>query len=143
MNFLSYLHVLKGILRMAVALSKNTQKNLETYFLLWLDETVNNSEDNVQAQRQLRTSINQLTSFDNDSDCEKYIHSVSKDDWIVLIVSGRLGQEFVPRIHHLPQISLIYIYCMEKMCHEQWAKPFYKVFFDRMTFLMSILSCCR
>lgn len=124
---------------MAVTLSENTQKNLETYFLLWLDETVNNSEENVQAQRQLRTSINQLTSFDNDSDCEKYIHSVAKDDRIVLIVSGRLGQEFVPRIHHLPQISLIYVYCMEKMCNEQWAKPFYKVFRENVFQHLEIL----
>lgn len=121
------LHVL-----MAAVLSENTQKNLETYFLLWLDETVNNSEENVQAQRQLRSSINQLTSFDNDNACEMYVHSVAKEDRIVLIVSGRLGREFVPRIHHLPQISLIYVYCMEKTCNEQWAKPFYKVFHENV-----------
>ena len=88
---------------------------------------MNSSEENIQAQQHLRTLINQLTTFDNDVVCEKYIHSLEKDDRIILIVSGQLGQELVPRIHHLPQISLIYVYCIDKKHNEQWAKRFYKV----------------
>lgn len=115
---------------MATPLSQSTQKSLETYFLLWLDVAVNSSEENIHAQQQLRSSINQLTTYDNDAICEQYIHSVPKDDRIVLIVSGQRGQQIVPRIHHLPQLTLIYVYCKNQKYHEQWAKQFYKVIYN-------------
>ncbi len=103
------------------------KQNLETYFLIWLDATVNSSEENVEAQQQLRKSINHLTTFDDDNDCEEYIRSVPKEDRIVLIVSGQLGQKIVPRIHQLRQIFSIYVYCMNKKQNEQWAQEFSKV----------------
>ncbi len=103
------------------------KKNLETYFLIWLDVTVNTSEENIEAQQQLRTSINHLTTFDDENECEEYIRSISKDDRIVLIVSGQLGQQFVPRIHQLQQIFSIYVYCMNKIENEKWTPNFNKV----------------
>jgi hypothetical protein len=103
------------------------KQNLETYFLIWLDAAVNSSEENVEAQQQLRTSINHLTTFDDDNGCEEYIRSVSKHDRIILIVSGQLGQKLVPRIHQLQQIFAIYVYCMNKKQNEHWAQEFSKV----------------
>jgi hypothetical protein len=103
------------------------KQNLETYFLIWLDAAVNSSEENVEAQQQLRTSINHLTTFDDDNECEEYIRSVSKHDRIILIVSGQLGQKLIPRIHQLQQIFAIYVYCMNKMPNEHWAQEFSKV----------------
>ena len=103
------------------------KQNLETDFLIWLDPTVNTSDENIEAQQQLRTSINHLTTFDDDKECEEYIRSISKDDRIVLIVSGQLGQQFVPRIHQLQQVFSIYVYCMNKIENEQWTSKFNKV----------------
>ena len=116
---------------MAAALLTTSQKdeNLETYCLVWLDGSVNDSEENIQAQQQLRTSINHLVTFEDDQQCLKYIKSVPKDDRIVLIVSGRLGQIIVPKIVQLRQITSIYVYCMNKKANEQWAKQFNKVNF--------------
>src|ERR1700722_4333463 len=88
--------------------------NLETFSLVWLDASVNGSKENIEAQQRLRTSINHLKTFENSDQCEKYIRSVSKDDRIVLIVSGQLGREIVPRIHKLRQVFSIYVYCMDK-----------------------------
>lgn len=99
---------------MASASLSQQKQNLETYFIIWLDATVNRSEENVEAQQQLRKSINYLTTFDDDNECEEYIRSVSKDDRIVLIVSGQLGRKIVPRTHQLRQIFSIYVYCMNE-----------------------------
>jgi hypothetical protein len=52
---------------------------------------------------------------------------VSKDDRIVLIISGRFGEILVPRIHSLRQVSSIYVYCKDKKRNEPWANQFKKV----------------
>ncbi len=110
----------------AIFTSKATE-NLETYGLLWLDASVNSSKENIQAQQQLRSSINYLLTFEDDHQCFQYIHSLPKDDRIVLIVSGRLGRIIVSQIVQLRQIISIYVYCMDKKANEQWAQHFSKV----------------
>ena len=102
--------------------------NLETFSLLWLDAQVNTSEENRQAQRKLRQVINHLRIFDDENICKKYISYSSNQDRFVLIVSGRLGQQIVPEIHNLRQISAIYVYCSNKKLNEAWAKNHPKVF---------------
>ncbi|UJR31822.1 hypothetical protein I4U23_019299 [Adineta vaga] len=101
--------------------------NLETFSLVWLDVTVDNSEENLDTQRQLRSIINHLRTFDNSSDCEKYIRTVSYHDRIVIIVSGLSGRQLIPHIHDLPQVYLIYVYCMNRKTNEQWTKNFAKI----------------
>lgn len=101
--------------------------NLEAVYLVWLDSSVNASKENLDAQQQFRTIINHLETFQNVQQCEQYLHQTSKDDRIFLIVSGRFGQEIVPRIHQYRQISSIYVYCMDKKRNEEWAKQFTKV----------------
>ena len=103
------------------------ENNLETYSLIWLDASVH-SQENIDAQEKFRSSINHLKTFEQSDQCEQYIRSFSSLDRIVFIVSGRLGQQLVPRIHQLRQISSIYVYCMDKQRHQQWANQFKKVF---------------
>lgn len=113
---------------MATETSKvGSEENLETFSLIWLDASVNDTQENVDAQHQLRKSINFLKTFNNADDAEKYIRSLQRDDRIVFIVSGGLGQTIVPRIHSLRQISTIYVYCKDKKFHESWSKDFKKV----------------
>ncbi|CAF3690428.1 unnamed protein product [Rotaria sp. Silwood1] len=111
----------------ALASRRSGSKNLETFYLLWLDASVNATEENIQAQQCLRTSINCLETFENDEQCECYIQSLSSQDRVVFIVSGRLGKVIVPRLHSLRQLSSIYVYCMDKKTNEQWANKFAKV----------------
>jgi len=112
---------------MAVTSLTQEKPNLETYSLIWLDSSAGTSQDAIQAQQYLRTVINYVKLFQQSDECEEYILSVPKDDRIILIVSGRLGRELVPRIHQLRQISSIYVYCMNKKKNEQWVQPFNKV----------------
>ena len=112
---------------MASALPTSDKTNLESYTLIWLDQAVNNDRENIQAQARIREAINNIKLFQKSDECSKYIHSLSKDDRVVMIVSGRIGQEVVPTVHQLPQVCAIYVYCMNKAKYEQWAKDFPKV----------------
>ncbi|CAF4449693.1 unnamed protein product, partial [Adineta steineri] len=94
---------------------------------VWLDASVNTGQENINVQQQLRTLIHQLKTFDNTRDCLEYIRHISKTDRIILIVSGRLGQEIVPRIHRLRQVSIIYVYCMDKEKNSKWARKYSKI----------------
>jgi hypothetical protein len=100
--------------------------NFETYSLIWLDASIN-SEENLAAQEEFRSFINYLKTFDKLNECKTYILSVSSEDRIVLIISGHFGQELIPEIYHLRQISSIYIYCTNKEFHQQWSKQYKKV----------------
>jgi hypothetical protein len=105
---------------------KHEDKNFETYSLVWLDESIN-SPENLDAQNTIRSTINYLEKFDQLNKCEDYIQSVSSEHRIVLIVSGHLGQQLLPQIHHLPQVFSIYIYCTNIEVHQQWSQPYNKV----------------
>jgi hypothetical protein len=106
---------------------QTSDNNLETFSLLWLDAQVNTTEDNRQTQQKLRQIINHLKTFDDQNQCHQYIKSLSPQDRLVLIISGRCGRELVPQIHQLRQLSSIYVYCMDKKANEEWSKDFTKV----------------
>ena len=99
--------------------------NLETHSLLWLDGSVNSNE-NRNAQQQLRSAVNYIRVFESSIECETYIHE-SKNDQILLIVSGQLGSVIVPLIHSLRQIDSIYVYCSNPSKHQKWASKFVKI----------------
>ena len=83
--------------------------NLESFACLWLDQNVNSTDDNLETQQQLRQVINHLQTFDDGDQCEQYIGKI-KQEKIVFIVSGSLGQEVIPRIHSLPQLLTCYVF---------------------------------
>jgi hypothetical protein len=112
---------------MASASLVQQKQNLETYSLIWLDTSVNTSQENVLAQQQLRTSINHLLIFEDENECEEYIRSTPKEDRIIFILSGQLGQRIVPRTHQLQQLFSIYVYCSDETRYSQWAQEFSKV----------------
>jgi hypothetical protein len=127
---------------MASSVITTTQKdeNLETYCLIWLDASVNSSQQNIDAQKQLRASINHLLTFKDVDGCFECISSVPKDDRIVLIVSGKLGRIIVPKIIQFRQVISIYVYCMNKIANEEWAKDFPKVSILRILILFILFS---
>ncbi len=103
-------------------------QNEEKYQLLWLDENVNEAQDNVVTQKKLRQAINQLKTFDNVKECEKHVHNIEgTHKKMVLIVSGKFGRELIPRIHDIRELSAFYVYCMAKNSNKQWADNYQKV----------------
>jgi tetratricopeptide (TPR) repeat protein len=111
----------------AIKPTTHDDKNPTTFPLIWLDSLVNTSQENLDGQRLIRSSIDHLKTFEDINKCEEYIRSVSHDERIILIVSGRLGQEITPRIHQLRQISSIYVYCLDKSLNEKWIKQYKKI----------------
>ncbi|CAF1652509.1 unnamed protein product, partial [Didymodactylos carnosus] len=112
--------------RHSMPLEKIKYVNLEPFSLVWLDSEVNKTPENHKLQIRLREIIHWLKTFSNVNKCEEYIREQT-DEAIVLIVNGRLGQELVPRIHDLPQISCIYIFCMDKHANKIWAHNYKNV----------------
>ncbi|UJR24269.1 hypothetical protein I4U23_027236 [Adineta vaga] len=112
---------------MGAKLCKKNKKNSETFLLIWLDATVNNSKENINAQQQLRKIVNCMKIFTDEIQFDQYIRTVVEDDEIILIISGHFGYRIVPRIHQFRQILSIYVYCNDKIQNEQWSKEFIKV----------------
>lgn len=75
--------------------------NLETFSLAWLDAQVNDTDENIKAQSELRSAINLWKIFHDKDECMQYIQSVAEGDRIILIVSGKLGRELVSGIYNL------------------------------------------
>lgn len=100
----------------------------QTTALAWLDDSINDSQDNNNVQQQLRLIDDNFKMFKTKTECDEYIKSQSANVHITLIVNGRLGQEIVPGIHALPQVVTIYVYCMHREAHEKWAANHEKVF---------------
>ncbi|CAF4080405.1 unnamed protein product, partial [Adineta steineri] len=101
-------------------------KSLEIFSLIWLDENVNIKETRGTEQK-LRSIINHIKKFQDVKQCQQYIEQTSQKDRLVIIVSGRLGQEIVTYIHQLRQVISIYVYCMDKKSNEQWTCKFSKI----------------
>jgi len=95
--------------------------------LLWLDPSVNADKDNANTQTQLRKIITDVYAFEDVSTCDKYIKNLSEEKQVVLIINGGFGEEFVPKIHEMPSLIAIYIFCMDQAKYVEWAKQFSKV----------------
>ena len=100
--------------------------NLESFVCLWLDQNVNSTQDNQDTLQELRQVINHLRTFNDTVECEQYVRKIIKER-VVLIVSGSLGRQIVPRLHGLSQFSACYVYCQDKKANEQWTNKFPKV----------------
>jgi exonuclease V gamma subunit len=110
---------------MATAIYPNDDdKHLEIFCLIWLDA---NGKESRDTEQNLRSVINYLKKFQDVQQCQQYIEERSKNDRLVIIVSGQLGREIVPSIHKLRQVISIYVYCMNKKSNEQWSSKFTKV----------------
>jgi hypothetical protein len=101
-------------------------RNLESFTCVWLDQAVDKTEDNRETEQRLRQIINHLYTCDDKDKCERYIRDIIQEK-IVFIVSGAFGQDLIPRIHNLSQLSACYVFCGNKKKHIEWANQYAKV----------------
>ncbi|CAF4005248.1 unnamed protein product [Rotaria sordida] len=94
---------------------------------MWVDASVNSSKENLQAQKTLTKIHNQFKTFESVDECENAIQQLSKTSRAIIIINGGFGRELLPRIHDLPQVLTIYIFCMDQAKHLEWAKQFNKI----------------
>lgn len=119
----------------------STDQSDDAYSLVWLDGSVNTTPENRNVQQQLRSLFDQFKTFDDTSDCLQYIRNTSKQYHIILIVSGRLGREIVPRIHRFAHVVCIYVYCMDKEKNEKWAQKYSKVTMNQIKYFPTCNFC--
>jgi hypothetical protein len=111
-------------------ISPEEDKNDESFVLVWLDDNVNKTDDNHQTQKKLKEIVNYMKTFDSIEVFEDWLNlqaAIGKQQKFILIVSGRLGKVVVPKIHSLPQLIAIYVYCIDKNSNKMWADQFQKV----------------
>ncbi|CAF1310155.1 unnamed protein product [Rotaria sordida] len=100
---------------------------LENCLLIWLDADFDESKnDYKQSIQQLRNVIATITTFTDADQCVDYLSDI-KDEKVLMIVSGSLGQHVIPEIQACPQLDSVYVFCDNQSMHEQWAKIIPKV----------------
>ncbi|CAF0960687.1 unnamed protein product [Didymodactylos carnosus] len=92
--------------------------------LIWIDD-----EPNDKAKEALKHLFETLLTF---NDPDEFLHTMASDDWrdmpYFVLVSGRYGQRLVKdHLQPLPNVTYIYVYCMDEVKHRQWADHYDKV----------------
>ena len=101
--------------------------NLETFGVIWLDVNHSNDQKTRKMEHQLRKTVNHLRKFTDIHRCEEHIRQTLEVNQLILIVISELGQQIVPSIHELPQISSIYVHSADQCNNNEWTKKFTKV----------------
>jgi hypothetical protein len=63
----------------------------------------------------------------NEERCISFITEKCAKKRAFLITSGGLGKEIVPKIHKLPQLYCVYVFCANVTLHQKWASEYSKV----------------
>jgi hypothetical protein len=111
-----------------VAIDAPFKQNLEIFSLIWCDADVETVYASRPVHEKLLDLINFQRTFKSVNECEQYIcQKTTAIDKIILVSSGSFGQDLLNRVHHLPQINAIYIYCLIKENHQTLLTNFTKV----------------
>ena len=107
-------------------------RSLENFVIIWLDATLKtkNLADYVAKESyDLHRIVNNLKLYIDPDSCIQYMtNSEIRNTRIFLVVSGSLGQDFVPRVHSIiTELYSIYVFCSYVEKHEKWAKNFNKI----------------
>jgi tetratricopeptide (TPR) repeat protein len=100
---------------------------VQNVMLIWLDNSI--EEDNTDCQNiltQLRHTVNEVNTFTDGDQCIQFINNITNNK-ACMIISGYLGQHIVPRVHNMPQVDTIFIFCGNKKRHEEWTKEWSKI----------------
>ena len=109
------------------AASQTRRRVAQNFVLVWVDSGIDlSNKDSQDALAQLRTVVNDVTICTESDQCIQFLNDI-KDEKAFVVVSGSLGQDLVPEIHAIPQLDTIYIFCVNKFRHEQWAQNWAKI----------------
>jgi hypothetical protein len=107
----------------------NEQKNLESYYLFWLDSTIRSPEF-METHDELRSIVNYLKASETNTECLEEFSEITKGK-IFLIVNCVQSLSLLPIVHNHKQLHSIYIYHNgDSIDMEQIQSQYKKVFFD-------------
>jgi hypothetical protein len=97
---------------------------IESFIIIWVDAKLhdkdNFDDDTQHSIAALHHIANSIQLFDTSETCIDFIKHKIKEEKIFLIVSGSLGEHLVLQIEHDIKLDSIYIFCWDKVKHEQW-----------------------
>jgi len=101
---------------------------IENFRLIWLDSNIYEitNNDSINTISKLRQIVNTIEIFTDIDECVNFISDIENEN-IFLISSGRIGQIMVPVVHQMSQITRIYIFCQNKILHDQWTQQWNKI----------------
>ncbi|CAF4544471.1 unnamed protein product [Rotaria sp. Silwood2] len=107
--------------------TSNREINLENCIVIWLDATINQTDNATQSSvNDLRHIVDGVFTFYDLDQCIDYITDIN-DEKVFFIISGSIGIDIVPLIHELQHIESIYVFCCNTHIHEQWSKHYLKI----------------
>ena len=100
---------------------------VQNVLLVWLDGKIDENQSDCQNTiTQLRRAVNTIETFTDEQESLRFLEEMA-DEKICMIISGSLGQQVIPRVHNLPQVDSVFIFCSNKQYHEGWAKDWSKI----------------
>ncbi|CAF1278495.1 unnamed protein product [Rotaria sordida] len=111
----------------SAALPQPARRIIQNFLLVWLDANVDESKEDFQnSLKHLRRIVASITTFTDAQQCFDYLSGITKEK-AFMIVSGSLGQKFVPEMEAIPQLESVYVFCGNQSYHEQWANKVPKI----------------
>ncbi|CAF3761538.1 unnamed protein product, partial [Adineta steineri] len=111
----------------AVPNQRINRQRMQSVLLIWLDNNINeNNADCDNTIKQLECVVNNINTFIDSEECFQFIQTITNNR-VCMIVSGLLGKHIVPRVHDMPQVDTIFIFCNNQEWHKQWVKQWPKI----------------
>ena len=102
-------------------------RTVQNVLIVWLDKNIDDKNDDFRHTiTHLKCAVNTIQTFTDVDQCIEFIENIINEK-ACLLISGSLGQEIVPRIHHMSQVDSIFIFCNNRTYHEQWIKEWTKI----------------
>ncbi|CAF3584303.1 unnamed protein product [Adineta steineri] len=102
-------------------------QQMQNVLLIWLDNNIDeNSDDYQNTIIQLGRAVNDTNTFTDVDQCFEFIETVV-DKKACIIISGSLGQHFVPFVHNMSQVDSIFVFGDNRKHHELWTKDWAKI----------------
>ncbi|CAF1241071.1 unnamed protein product [Rotaria sordida] len=107
----------------------NEKVKLDDINIICLDINCNDkSSSNLKFLNELEQIVNSVQIFDDSNLCEKFLKNDFNDNEIIFfILSDKLIQQIVPRIHELIYIDSIYVFCQHKNQYDLWSNKYSKL----------------
>ena len=87
--------------------------NKENITIIWLDENLDRNRDKTIAIEDFLKQINDFVRLCTDREtCIRSINLI-KNEKIVLLISGSCSEDVLSRVHNLPNLDSVFVFCMK------------------------------
>ncbi len=90
----------------------------------WFDPKAFNSE-NSGYNEELKEDI-EINRFSKITEIESHLKS-NPQTYFIVITSGSGGKDLMQRIHSLQNVTQVFIFCLNRSHHEEWAEKYSKI----------------